>query len=62
MYKIKPDVVHVHYPVTSYIATFYQSFTGTKFITTFIFSGILKHTLHKEADFVIAISQNYEEN
>jgi len=57
MHKIKPDVVHVHYPVTSYIAKLYKMLTGKKFVTTHHISGIPKHPLHKKADYVVAISQ-----
>lgn len=57
IYKIKPDVIHVHYPVTSYIAKLYKLFTGKKFATTYHTTGIPKHPLHKKADYVIAISQ-----
>ncbi|MFP3339836.1 glycosyltransferase, partial [Micrococcus sp. SIMBA_131] len=55
MWKIKPDVIHVHYPVTSYLAKIYGKITGRKFLTTHHISGIPKHPLHKKADAVIAI-------
>lgn len=55
--KINPDVVHVHYPVTSYIAKLYQLFTKRKFITTHHTLNIPIHPLHKKANYAIAISQ-----
>ena len=60
MRKIKPDVIHVHYPVTSYLAKIYGKITGRKFLTTHHISGIPKHPLHKKADAVIAISRELE--
>lgn len=60
MWKIKPDVIHVHYPVTSYLAKIYGKITGRKFLTTHHISGIPKHPLHKKADAVIAISRELE--
>lgn len=62
MFKIKPDVIHVHYPVTSYLAKIYANLTGKKFIMTYHISGIPKHVLHRKADYVIAISREmYDE-
>lgn len=60
MFKINPDIVHVHYPVTSYIAKIYCKLTGRKFITTHHAMGIPRHPLHKKADYVIAISRELE--
>lgn len=57
IFKINPDVIHVHYPVTSYIAKIYCKLSGKKFITTHHITGIPKHPLHKKADYVIAISR-----
>lgn len=62
MFKLKPDIIHVHYPVTSYLAKIYTKLTGKKFITTYHISGIPKHILHRKADYAIAISRElYEE-
>ena len=61
MFKLKPDIIHVHYPVTSYLAKIYTKITGKKFITTHHISGIPKHILHKKADYVIAISRDLQE-
>ncbi|MDY0404718.1 glycosyltransferase family 4 protein [Virgibacillus sp. 179-BFC.A HS] len=58
--KIKPDIVHVHYPVTSYIAKLYKMISGKKFIVTHHISGIPKHPLYKKADY-IAISRELKE-
>ena len=54
--KIKPDVIHVHYPVTSYLASLYKKITKKKFVTTYHIKGIPNHLLHKKADCAIAIS------
>lgn len=59
--KIKPDVIHVHYPVTSYIAKIYCKLNRRKFITTHHITGIPKHPLHKKADYVIAISRELKD-
>lgn len=61
MIKIKPDIVHIHYPVTSYIGKIYKLLTGKKFIVTHHTVGIPKHILNKKADYVIAISKELEE-
>jgi glycosyltransferase involved in cell wall biosynthesis len=56
--KIKPDVIHVHYPVTSYLPYMYNKFhrKKIKFVSTYHIIGIPKHLLHKKADYAIAIS------
>ena len=54
--RIKPDVIHVHYPVTSYIANFYKKLTGKKYIMTYHAANIPRHPLHINSDYVIAIS------
>lgn len=59
--KIKPDVIHVHYPVTSYIAFLYKKFIKKKFVTTYHIKGIPNHLLHKKADRAIAISSELRE-
>lgn len=56
MIKIKPDIINVHYPVTSYIAKIYCKLFGGKFVTTYHITGIGKQILHKKADAAIAIS------
>ena len=58
LFKIKPDVIHVHYPVTSFIAKLYKFLTKKKFVATYHTIGIPKHLLHQRADVVIAISQD----
>lgn len=58
LFTLQPDVIHVHYPVTSYIARIFCVITGKKFITTHHTSGIPKHPLHKKADYAIAISSD----
>lgn len=56
MRKVNPDIIHVHYPVTSYLAKIYCKIYRKKFITTHHVSGIPNHILHRKADYVIAIS------
>lgn len=56
MLKINPDIIHVHYPVTSYISWIYCRLFRKKFITTYHITGIEKQILHKKADAAIAIS------
>ena len=60
LFKLKPDIIHVHYPVTSYLAKIYCSLTRKKFVTTYHISGIPKHPLHTKADYVIAISSELQ--
>lgn len=52
----KPDVVHVHYPVTSFLAVCYRRFSKVKFVITYHITGIPKHPLHRRGDRAIAIS------
>lgn len=59
--KLRPDIIHVHYPVTSYLAKLYSKLTGVKYVTTHHISGIPKHPLHKKADYVVAISRELKE-
>lgn len=54
--EFNPDIIHVHWPVTSYLAKLYTKITGKKFVTTYHTSGIPKHFLHRKADYAIAIS------
>ncbi|WP_027125496.1 glycosyltransferase family 4 protein [Gelidibacter mesophilus] len=71
-YKLKPDVIHSHYAVTTYLAAIHRFFTGKKFIITHHIMGIPKHFLNRKADYAIAISRelktflissyNYEES
>lgn len=56
--KINPDIIHVHWPVTSFIPKIYKLFISTPFIITFHISGISNTILHKKADSAIAISSN----
>ena len=54
--KINPDIIHVHYPVTSYMAWIYCKLFNKKFITTYHIKGIPNQILHKKANRSIAIS------
>ena len=62
LYKLKPDVVHAHYPVTTYLAAIYKSLTGKKFVVTHHITEIPKHIFNRKADYVIAISRELEED
>lgn len=57
----KPDVIHVHYPVTSFLAVLYRRLTKIKFVMTYHISGIPKHPLHCRGDRAIAISSDLRE-
>lgn len=61
LFKLRPDVIHVHYPVASYLAKIYCLLTRKKFVTTYHISGIPKHLLHKKADYAIAISNELQD-
>ncbi|OBX25899.1 glycosyltransferase involved in cell wall biosynthesis [Gelidibacter algens] len=62
LFKIKPDVVHAHYPVTTYLAAMYKKLTGKKFIVTHHITEIPRHLLNRKADYVIAISRELEKH
>ena len=53
-------MIHVHWPITSYIAFIYKLLTGTPFGHTFHISGITKTPLFKLGDYAIAISDELE--
>ena len=55
-FKYKPDVIHVHYPVTSYLAKIYSLLTGKKYVVTYHIGGIPDHILHYRGHYAIAIS------
>lgn len=59
-FKLKPDVIHAHYPVTTYLAAMYRFFTKKKFIVTHHITGIPKHVFNRKADYAIAISRELE--
>lgn len=61
LFKIKPDVIHSHYAVTTYLAAIYRSLTGKKFIVTHHITGIPKHFLNRKADYAIAISRELQD-
>lgn len=54
--KINPDIIHVHYPVTSYMAWIYCKLFNKKFVTTYHIKGIPNQVLHRKAHKSIAIS------
>lgn len=58
--KFKPDLIHVHWPVTSYIADIYRKIFKVPVIQTFHTDRNPKSILHKKADKVIAISSELE--
>ncbi|WP_026391639.1 glycosyltransferase family 4 protein [Haploplasma modicum] len=59
--KNQTDIVHCHYPVTTYIPAIMRFFNKKyKFITTHHIIGIPKHPLNRMANKVIAISDELE--
>ena len=62
LFKLKPDVIHAHYPVTTYLAAIYRFLTGKKFIVTHHNMKIPKHMFNRKGDYVIAISRELEIN
>ena len=60
LFKLKPDVIHAHYPVTTYIASIFRFLTGKAFIVTHHISNIPKHIFNRKANYVIAISRELE--
>ena len=54
--KINTDIIHVHYPVTSYIEWIYCKIYRKKFVTTYHIKGIPNQILHRKANKAIAIS------
>ena len=62
LFKIKPDVIHAHYPVTTYLAAIYRFLTGKQFIVTHHNMRIPKHIFNRKGDYAIAISRELETN
>lgn len=60
LFRIKPDIIHVHWPITSFIASMYRKITGTPFVMTFHISGISRSILNRKANVAIAISNALE--
>lgn len=61
LYRIarwKPDVIHVHYPVTSFLSVAYRRLARVKFVMTYHITGIPQHPLHRRGDRAIAISDD----
>ncbi len=59
--RVAPDIIHVHYPVTSFLAAIYRATSNTPFVTTHHAQGTPRHPLHRRADHVIAISDELRE-
>ncbi|WP_318489717.1 glycosyltransferase family 4 protein [Photobacterium leiognathi] len=62
LYRIKPNVIHCHWPVTSYIAAIYRKLTGVKFISTYHALNIPKSLLNRNANKLIAISSDLKKD
>lgn len=62
LFKLKPDVIHAHYPVTTYLAAIYKFITGKQFIVTHHNMNIPKHIFNRKGDYAIAISRELEIN
>ena len=59
--EINPDVIHVHYPITSYMAWLANKVYRIPFVTTYHIKGIPNTILHKQANISIAISSEMKE-
>ena len=59
--RAKPDILHFHYPVLSFIGRLYKKITGTKYVTTHHITGIPKNFLYQNGDYVIAISKEIKQ-
>lgn len=62
LFRIRPDVIHVHYPVTSFIAKIFGLITHTPFVVTHHIMGIPRHPLNWRGDAAIAISSDLEKD
>ena len=54
--KFKPDIIHVHWPLTSFVAKIYQKLYKIPFIMTFHLANTPNTIFHQPANGVIAIS------
>ncbi len=57
--KFNPDIIHVHYPVTSYLAKIYSILYKKKFVVTHHITKIPKHILNRKGNGAIAISSEF---
>lgn len=62
LFKLKPEVIHAHYPVTTYLAAIYRFLSKKKFVVTHHITGIPKHIFNRKADYAIAISKELKED
>ncbi|WP_269813006.1 glycosyltransferase family 4 protein [Ornithinimicrobium sediminis] len=56
--QIDPDIVHVHYPVTSFVGRIHQIRSPTPVVVTHHATGIPRHPLSRRGDMAIAISED----
>lgn len=56
--KISPDIIHVHWPSTSYVPKIYNLITGIPYLTTWHLSNTPDTILHQKGDGIIAISSD----
>jgi glycosyltransferase involved in cell wall biosynthesis len=59
--SFSPDIIHVHWPITSYLAKIYQIIFKIPIIQTFHIGGTPNTFLHQSVDAVIAISSELEQ-
>jgi len=61
LFKEKPDIIHVHFPVTSFIANVYRKIKGTPIVITHHIGNMRPMFLYAKADEVIAVSSEVAE-
>ncbi|MGL4656094.1 MAG: glycosyltransferase family 4 protein [Sarcina sp.] len=57
MKAFNPDLIHVHWPVTQYLAKLYKILYNTPYVTTLHIKNTKKTFLHQKPDAMIAISR-----
>lgn len=58
----EPDLIHVHWPVTQYLAKIYKLIYKVPYITTLHTNNTKKTFLHQKPDSIIAISREIKED
>ena len=58
LWRHKPDILHFHYPVLTFVGAMYKLISGKKYVVTHHITGIPKNFLYQNGDYVIAISQD----
>lgn len=61
LFKYKPDIIHVHFPITSYIANIYRTLKRVPIVITHHIGNMRPRLLYSKADQIIAVGSEIAE-